>query len=181
MGRGKWDKVIELLEASPTATPEKVLKSLSVIYGKKNNQDSFYQTLRSSWPIDVVYNIYHRTGSTNKTKAMSVSLIVRNWVKSQDYRLAYNTFHPGVGNKQWDLPGQEKFMKMRMFKDLSIEKHIRNCCDIWRSANGKSYRKELEKNHGQYSFTNYITKEESDALGPLSSPKLKQKLKKLRK
>jgi hypothetical protein len=112
---------------------------------------------------------------------MSVSLIVRNWVKSQDYKLAYNTFHPGVGNKQWDLPGQEKFMKMKMFKDLSIEKHIRNCCDIWRSANGKKYRKELEKNHGQYSFTNYITKEESDALGPLSSSVIKQKLKKLRK
>ena len=56
MGKEKWDKVIKFLDTT-TAKPDKVLNSLKTIYGKKSNQDSMYQELRGSWPIDVVYNI----------------------------------------------------------------------------------------------------------------------------
>ena len=167
MGKDKWAKVIEFLNTT-TANPEKVLNSLKAVYGK--NKNSMYQNLRSSWPIDVVYNIYHKTGTTiNKTKKIPLTKTIANWVRTQDYKIAYRTFHPGVGNDQWDLPGQEKMMKMKLYKELTQAQHVKNCNDVWLSKSGKEYRKELEKNNGQYPFTNYISKEESDALGPVSS------------
>ena len=166
MGKDKWAKVIEFLNTT-TANPEKVLNSLKAVYGK--NKNSMYQNLRSSWPIDVVYNIYHKTGTTNKTKKIPLTQTISNWVKTQDYKIAYRTFHPGVGNPQWDLPGQEKMMKMKLYKELTHAQHVKNCNDVWLSKSGKKYRKELEENNGQFQFTNYISKEESDALGPVSS------------
>ena len=60
MGKDKWAKVIEYLN-KVNAKPEKVLNSLKTLYGKKENSSSGYQSIRSSWPIDVVYNIYNKT------------------------------------------------------------------------------------------------------------------------
>ena len=172
MGTNKWNKVIKFLDTT-TAKPEKVLNSLKAVYGK--NKNSMYQDLRSSWPIDVVYNIYHKTGTTNKTKKIPLTQVISNRIKTTDYKTAYRTFHPGVGNSQWDLPGQEKMMKMKMYKTLTHKQHVKNCNDVWNSKSGKGFRKELENNNGQYPFTNYISKEESDALGPVSSSKLDPK------
>jgi len=64
---GKWDKVIEYLNTTK-AEPEKVLKSLQTIYSQTKNSSSAYHTLRSSWPIDVVWNIY------NKQKLLEIGL-----------------------------------------------------------------------------------------------------------
>ena len=151
MGTEKWDKVIKFLDTT-NAKPDKVLNSLKTVYGKKSNQDSMYQELRGSWPIDVVYNIYRKNGTKNKTKKIPLTQIIRNWVKTKDYKLSYRMFHPGIGNPQWDLPGQEKMMKMKMYKELSEDKHVRNCNDIWTSTNGKRYRKDLDLNNGEYPF-----------------------------
>jgi len=61
-------------------------------------------------------------------------------------------FHPGPGNDMYNLPGQESLMKIKLYKNLPIEKHIKNCNDIWVSAKGKRFRKDLEDNNGQYPF-----------------------------
>ena len=149
---GKWDKVIEYLNTTK-AEPEKVLKSLQTIYSQTKNSSSAYHTLRSSWPIDVVWNIYNKSGTKNKKKKnLPTAEIIRNWVKSDDYDIAYRMFHPGPGNDMYDLPGQENLMKIKLYKKLPIEKHIKNCNDIWVSAKGKRFRKDLEDNNGQYPF-----------------------------
>ena len=148
---GKWDKVIEYLNTTK-AEPEKVLKSLQTVYSQTNSS-SAYHTLRSSWPIDVVWNIYNKSGTKNKKKKnLPTTEIIRNWVKSDDYDIAYRMFHPGPGNDMYDLPGQESLMKIKLYKNLPIEKHIKNCNDIWVSAKGKRFRKDLEDNNGQYPF-----------------------------
>ena len=104
---GKWDKVIEYLNTTK-AEPEKVLKSLQTVYSQTKNSSSAYHTLRSSWPIDVVWNIYNKSGTKNKKKKnLPTTEIIRNWVKSDDYDIAYRMFHPGPGNDMYDLPGQE--------------------------------------------------------------------------
>ena len=81
MGTNKWDKVIKFLDTT-TAKPEKVLNSLKAVYGK--NKNSMYQDLRSSWPIDVVYNIYHKTGTTNKTKKIPLTQVISNWINDEN-------------------------------------------------------------------------------------------------
>ena len=157
---GKWDKVIDYLNTTK-AEPDKVLNSLKTIYSQTKNSNSAYHTLRSSWPIDVVWNIYNKTGTKRKWSSRDVPTteVIRNWVKSDDYMIAYKMFHPGPGNDQWDLPGQEKLMKLKLYKNLSINQHIKNCNDIWVSAKGKRFRKDLEDNNGQYPFNkigNYV-------------------------
>lgn len=147
MGNDKWAKVISYLN-SVNAKPDKVLNALKTIYDKKSNSSSMYQMLRSSWVLDVVYNIYNKTGTTNKNKKISLRQIIQNWVVTKDYKLAYRTFHPGPKNDQWEFDPAAQ--KLNLYKDLPIEKHVKNCNDIWLSANGKRYRKDLESNNGKY-------------------------------
>ena len=61
MDADKWNKVIKFLNTTK-ADPEKVLKSLKVIYGKTSNKNSWYQIWRGSWPIEVVVAIYNKEG-----------------------------------------------------------------------------------------------------------------------
>ena len=56
---------------------------------EEENLGSTYQSLRSSWPIDVCYNIYNKTGTTNKNKKISLKQTIRNWVNTEDYMIAY--------------------------------------------------------------------------------------------
>ena len=159
MGAENWNKVIKFLKTS-NANPNKVLNSLKTIYSQTKNSSSAYHTLRSSWPIDVVWNIYNKTGTKYKNKKnLPTTEVIRNWVKSEDYDMAYRMFHPGPGNDLYDLPGQEDLMKIKLYKKLPIEKHIKNCNDIWISKKGKRFRKDLEDNNGQYPFKkigNYV-------------------------
>ena len=148
MAKNKWDKHIKLLEAAK-ANPEKVFNLLSTVYGKKKNLGSTYQSLRSSWPIDVCYNIYNKTGTTNKNKKISLKQTIRNWVNTEDYMIAYRMFHPGPGNPQWEHHDMEK---LNLYKNLPIEKHVRNCNDIWISAKGKKLRQQLKDGNGKYIF-----------------------------
>jgi len=179
MGKNKWDKVVEYLNTTK-ADPEKVLNSLKTIYSQTRNSSSAYHTLRSSWPIDVVWNIYNKTGTNKsflnlkKKKILPVTEVIRNWVKSDDYMIAYKMFHPGPGNDMYDLPGQDDMMKIKLYKDLPIEKHIRNCNDIWISAKGKRFRKDLEDNDGQFPFKNienFIVDDKKLVGKPKSHPK----------
>ena len=122
---GKWDKVIDYLNTTK-AEPDKVLNSLKTIYSQTKNSSSAYHTLRSSWPIDVVWNIYNKTGTKNKNKKnLPTTEVIRNWVKSPDYDIAYRMFHPGPGNDMYDLPGQDDLMKIKLYKKLPTEKHIK--------------------------------------------------------
>ena len=147
MGTNKWAKVIEYLN-KVNAKPDKVLNSLKTLYGKKENSSSAYQSLRSSWPLDVVYNIYHKTGTKNKTKKISLKQTIRNWVNSEDYKVAYRMFHPGPENDQWE--GHDDIQKLNLYKKLPKEKHVKNCNDIWVSTKGKKLRADLEKFGGRF-------------------------------
>ena len=132
MGTGKWDKVIKYLNSKPKAMPDRVLNSLKTIYGARDTGQSEYQILRASWTIDVVCNIYNKKGTTDKNKKQPLKQVIRNYCKSDDYSEYYKIFHQG-----------------RMFKDLPLEKHVRNCNDIYISKHGKDLRKVLEMNNGK--------------------------------
>ena len=151
MGKDKWAKVIEYLN-KVNAKPEKVLNSLKTLYGKKENSSSGYQSIRSSWPIDVVYNIYNKTGTKNKDKKITLRQVIRNWVNTEDYKIAYRMFHPGKGNPQWE--DHPDIQKLNLYKKLPLEKHIKNCNDVWNSKKGKEYRAQLEQHGGRYLIKN---------------------------
>ena len=146
MGRDKWDEVIKFLDTT-AAKPEKVLNSLKTIYGKKSNTDSTYQVLRGSWVMDVIFSIYNKKGTTNKSKKIPLTQVALNWVRTEDYKIAYNTFHPGPENAQHEFSGLNK---LRMYKDIPQEKHVRNCADIYRDKKHKRFITALEENNGSY-------------------------------
>ena len=65
-------------------------------------------------------------------------------------------------------------MKIKLYKDLPTEKHIRNCNDIWISAKGKRFRKDLEDNDGQFPFKkieNFIVDDRKLVGKPKTHPK----------
>jgi len=156
MGTNKWDKVIKFLDTT-TAEPEKVLNSLKVVYGKSSNKNSWYQIWRGSWPIEVVVSIYNKVGTPKDNKKRSLTEIVKNWVKSKDYQINYDTFHPGPGNLQhedhlqygldlWDPIPKDEYGKT--LTSATFRKHVRNCMDHWNNKKGRAQRKILEENNG---------------------------------
>jgi hypothetical protein len=42
--------------------------------------------------------------------------------------------------------------KLNLYKNLPIERHVRNCNDIWISAKGKKLRQQLKDGNGKYIF-----------------------------
>ena len=146
MGRDKWDEVIKFLDTT-AAKPDKVLNSLKTIYGKKSNTDSTYQVLRGSWVMDVIFSIYNKKGTTNKSKKIPLTQVALNWVRTEDYKIAYNIFHPGPENTMHEDNGMNR---LKMWKDIPIEKHARNCLDIFRDKKHKRFVTDLEENNGAY-------------------------------
>ena len=162
MDADKWNEVIKFLNTTK-ADPEKVLKSLKVIYGKTSNKNSWYQIWRGSWPIEVVVSIYNKDGTPKDDKKRSLIQIVRNWVKSDVYQVRYDTFHPGPGNKQheendqfglklWDPIPKDSYGKT--LTSATFKKHVRNCMDHWNNKKGRALRKILKENNGMIPVKN---------------------------
>jgi|TARA_Y100000294_G_C8486276_1_gene308856 hypothetical protein len=162
MGADKWNKVIKFLNTTK-ADPEKVLKSLKVIYGKTSNKNSWYQIWRGSWPIEVVVAIYNKEGTPNTVKKRSLTEIVKNWVKSDVYQVRYDTFHPGPGNmlhefddnyglNLWDPIPTDSYGKTQTSK--TFKRHVRNCMDHWNNKKGRALRKILDENNGMIPVKN---------------------------
>jgi hypothetical protein len=159
--KDKWDEVIEFLETSK-ADPEKVLKSLKVIYGKTSNKNSWYQIWRGSWPIEVVISIYNKDQTPKDGKKRSLTEIVKNWVKSEVYQVRYDTFHPGPGNLQHEDNDQfglklwDPIPKIdgKVLTSTTFRRHVRNCMDHWNNKKGRALRKILEENNGMIPIKN---------------------------
>ena len=43
---------------------------------------------------------------------------------------------------------------LNLYKKLPLEKHIKNCNDVWNSKKGKEYRAQLEQHGGRYLIKN---------------------------
>jgi len=110
-----WNDFIKIIKKNyPNAKPEKVLNMVQTIYGKKK-MESNYQVLRASWSMLVRDSLALKIGTSKDNKKRGPFRIIRNWVKTKDYKEKYKLLHPG-----------------KLYKNLSDEKHIKNCYDIFR-------------------------------------------------
>jgi len=110
-----WNDFIKIVKKKyPRAKPEKVLNMLRTSFNK-NKTESNYQVLRSSWSLLVRDSLALKIGTRNDNKKRGPINIIRNWVKTKDYKEKYKLLHPG-----------------KLYKDISEEKHIKNCYDIFR-------------------------------------------------
>ena len=123
----------------------KFLKLLDYKNRKLKKKESYKEVLKNSWFLTAIWHIFNGT-NTNSIKTTNRRQIMRNWIKTQDYK------------DDWCM-----FMSKSSWKDLkSIDAnkiepeiaHLKNLNDIWISKNGKNARKILEKNNGQYPIKN---------------------------
>jgi hypothetical protein len=143
MGAEKWDKVIKFLNSKSKATPEKVLNILRTTYGKKSGPESGYEVIRNSWAWFVVGAIANKTGTTNKDKKIPTTQIIRNWIKTKQFKDDWCSFHPKkVKNKklnriEWNASSLEECEAIHTLR------HVKQINDIWVSKIGKNIRASL--------------------------------------
>ena len=163
MDADKWNKVIKFLNSNPKATPEKVLNMLKTIYSKRSGPESGYEVVRNSWAWIVVGAIANKTGTSKDDKKRSTRNIIRNWVKTKQFKDDWCTFHPKkVKNKklnkiEWNSSDEEDFNK------ISSDRHLKQINDIWVSKIGKNIRSILTPG-GKF---------------PISAPEVQKRLKNL--
>jgi hypothetical protein len=144
-------------------TPEKVLNILRTTYGKRSGPESDYEVLRNSWAWIVVGAIANKTGTPKDDKKRSTRNIIRNWVKTKQFKDDWCTFHPKkVKNKklnkiEWNSSDEEDFNK------ISSDRHLKQINDIWVSKIGKNIRSILTPG-GKF---------------PISAPEVQKRLKNL--
>ena len=108
-----WNDFIKIVKKKyPKAKPQKVLNMVNTIYSK-NKKESNYQVLRASWSLLVRDSYALKIGTPKDNKKRGPTNIIRNWVKTKDYKDKYKLLHPG-----------------KLFKDIPQQKHIKNCLDI---------------------------------------------------
>ena len=157
MDADKWNKVIKFLNSKPKATPEKVLNMLKTIYAKKDGPESGYEVVRNSWAWIVVGAIANKTGTPKDKKKRYTKDIIRNWIKTKQFKSDWCTFHPKkVKNKklnqiEWNSSDEEDFNK------ISSDRHLKQINDIWVSKIGKNIRSQLTPS-GNFLVRNPIDK-----------------------
>jgi hypothetical protein len=143
MGAEKWNKVIKFLNSRPKATPEKVLNILRTTYGKRSGPESDYEVLRNSWAWIVVGAIANKTGTPKDDKKRSTRNIIRNWVKTKQFKNDWCMFHPKkVKNKklnkiEWNESSEKDCDEIHPLR------HLKQINDIWVSKIGKNIRTHL--------------------------------------
>ena len=162
MDADKWDKVIKFLNSKPKATPEKVLNMLKTTYGKRNTPESSYEVVRASWPWIVVGAIANKIGTKDKNKKIPTTLIIRNWIKTKEFKNDWCWFHPKkVKNKElniteWNMASEEDR------EAVGTARHVKRIQDILNSKIGKHIRSQLTPS-GKFpidnkTFQNHIKK-----------------------
>jgi hypothetical protein len=148
MGTDKWNKVIEYLNSKSKATPEKVLNMLKTTYGKKGGGgESDFEVVRNSWPYIVIGSLANKFGTKNKNKKIPFTQVIRNWVKSTDYKDIWCTMHlkkfknKKLNRIEWGMASVEDFEK------IPKDRHVKNLNDIWVSKKGKKIRATLTPNN----------------------------------
>ena len=142
MDADKWNKVIKFLNTTK-AKPEKVLNMLKTIYGKKGGQESDHAVMRNSWAWIVVGAIANKTGTPKDSKKYFTKDIIRNWIKTNQFKSDWCTFHPKkVKNKklnriEWNESSLEDC------KAIHTLRHVKQINDIWVSKIGKNIRSQL--------------------------------------
>jgi hypothetical protein len=150
MGEDKWAEVIEYLKNS-NRDPKKVLKLLKK-QEKGSNKDSLYQIFRGSWCHAVINAIHNKIGTPEDGKKRTQVAIMRNWCKSEDYKIEYMQWHPGKDNPMHEFSGPHH---LNMYeKNVSLEKKVKRVKDIWTSKNYKYLRELLVENDGKIPISN---------------------------
>lgn len=116
--------------------PESILKMAErMSKGSKGRVETPGEILRGSWVYDVAYHVYHRIGTDHNNKITN-KMVIRNYVKTDHYRLCYKTFH----QKDWDqLP---TIKKSKFTTDIDkqralVDRHASNCEKLLLSPLGK--------------------------------------------
>tara|TARA_R110002020_G_scaffold163671_3_gene349797 strand:+ start:1199 stop:1696 length:498 start_codon:yes stop_codon:yes gene_type:complete len=143
MGNDKWANVIKFLNSRPKATPHKVLNMLKTTYSKKSGSESNYQVVRNSWAYIVVGAIANKTGTKNKDKKIPTTQIIRNWIKTKQFKEDWCLFHPKkVKNKKLNRT-EWNASSLKDCEDIHTERHVKQINDIWVSTIGKKIRATL--------------------------------------
>ena len=143
MGAEKWDKVIKFLNSKPKATPEKVLNILRTTYAKKSGPESGYEVVRNSWAWIVVGAIANETGSPKDNKKRGTRNIIRNWIKTKQFKTDWCIFHPKrvknikLNRIEWNESSLEDCEAIHTLR------HVKQINDIWVSKIGKNIRSNL--------------------------------------
>ena len=139
----KWASVIKFLKSRPKATPQKVLNMLKTTYSKKSRPQSDFEMIRSSWAYIVVGAIANKTGTTKKDKKIPTTQIIRNWIKTDQFKHDWCLFHPKkVKNKKTNKV-EWNSRDLKDCTDIHTVRHVKQINDIWVSTTGKKIRATL--------------------------------------
>lgn len=141
MGDDIWAEVFEYLEYLKTSgrDPEKILKLLK---GNQKGKETNYDINRSSYTLNVIGVITQKIlDPANKDK--SRSHVIRQWVKSEDFKDFYN------------LMRHEEDLTWSMDK---VEDYVKQINDLWNKPNNQHWVKYFEMTGG-YFLTKGITEQ----------------------
>ena len=141
MGDDIWAEVFEYLEYLRTSgrDPEKILKLLK---GNQKGKETNYDINRSSYTLNVIGVITQKIlDPANKDK--SRSHVIRQWVKSEDFKNFYN------------LMRHEEDLTWSMDK---VEDYVKQINDLWNKPNNQHWVKYFEMTGG-YFLTKGITEQ----------------------
>ena len=130
MGKDIWAEVIEYLRTS-NRDPKKTLKLLK---GNEKGHQSNYNINRSSYTLNIIAAITQKTLDP-KNKNKNLSRVIRDWVKSEDFKNFYN------------LMRSEEKLKWSMDK---VPKYVKQINDLWSKPNQQHWIKYFKMTGGYF-------------------------------
>ena len=153
MGKMTWATFLKRVQKEfPKAEPDKVFNMIKTMFSK--HKESYKEVLRNSWVFEVIWNVFNETATPDDGKKRTTKQIIRNWVKTRDYKEAWCMF---MGEDSWfNLKSLKKIRSSipEVRKQKAHEQHVKNVNDLWVGKNGKHLRKILEENNGLYPIKN---------------------------
>ena len=131
MGKVKdpWAKVIRYLRNSKR-DPDKTLKLLK---GGDKGTESNYTINRSSYSMNCIAVITQKIMDP-KNKGLPLTQVIRNWVKTKDFKDFYNLLR-STENLKYDIS--------------LVEKYVKQIKDLWTKPNQQKYRKYFAMTKGK--------------------------------
>ena len=131
MGKVKdpWAKVIRYLRNSKR-DPDKTLKLLK---GGDKGTESNYTINRSSYSMNCIAVITQKRMDP-KNKGLPLTQVIRNWVKTKDFKDFYNLLRARE-NLKYDIS--------------LVEKYVKQIKDLWTKPNQQKYRKYFAMTKGK--------------------------------
>jgi len=137
-GKDKWAKVISFLRKS-NRDPDKTLKLLK---GNQKNAETNYSINRSSYSMNVIAVITQKINEP-KNKDKSLTHVIRQWVKTKDFRDFYNL-----------LKGEENLKWNEVEANKTQNKYIKQLNDIWTKPHQLGHKEYFKKTKGKFIINN---------------------------